>query len=277
MHNLLYKRWKQSTQAARIVLEDPRALEKILRYDRHYRKEVVERYGYADGLPVVDLLDLIPGFSETLDPISFLSDGSTPTDYALLKALAKRYDRCRYLEIGTWRGESIANVSPVAEECYSVSLSREDLLKYGFSEQMVDTLYFFSEKLPNAVHIGADSLTFDFSSLQKKFDLIFIDGDHNKDSILSDTRNAFQLLRDERSVIVWHDYGHTPERIRWETLSAILEGCPPAYREHLYHVSNTLCAIYLRGPQRTRTLTYPEIPDKVFTLTLSARKVEGPP
>lgn len=267
------RKFIQIKRMSQTLLKNPRAIGHILRDEDNFIKEVTKKYGYRNGLPVLDLLDLIPNFSETLDPISFLSDGSTPTDYGLLKSLARRYEHCRYLEIGTWRGESIANVATIAEECYSISLPKEELLKRGFTERMVNTLYFFSEKLNNVVHIGADSLEFDFESLNKKFDIIFIDGDHSREAITSDTKNAFKLLRDEDSIIVWHDYGYTPERIRWETLSAILDGCPPEYRNDIYHVSNTLCAIFIQGHHSSKTLVFPEVPDKIFTIKLSAKKV----
>lgn len=270
---MLTKKLKQVARIGKILLKNPSAIGQILGYEDDFRKEVTNKYGYEDGLPVLDFLELIPCFSETINPISSLSDGSSPTDYALLKCLAKKYDHCKYLEIGTWRGESIANVASVAEECYSVSLSKEDLLKRGFSEGMVDTIYFFSKKLNNVVHIGADSLKFNFDSLNKKYDVIFIDGDHSREAIISDTKNAFNLLKDENSVIVWHDYGHTPERIRWETLLAILDGCPPGYRKNLYHVSNTLCAIFIRGYHSSRILNFPEVPENIFTINISAKKI----
>lgn len=273
MGSNLSKKWRHGKRIFHILLKDPRGIGCVLSYDSDFREEV-KKYGYEKGLPVLDLLELFPNFSETLDPMSFLSDGSTPTDYALLKSLARRYTHCEYLEIGTWRGESIANVASVAEECYSISLSKEDLIKKGFSEKQVETLDFFSEKLSNIVQIKANSLKFNFHSLNKKFDIIFIDGDHSREAIVSDTKNAFTLLKDETSVIVWHDYGYTPERIRWETLSAIAEGCPPEYRHDLYHVSNTLCAVFIRGYHSSKILSFPEVPDKIFQVSIHAKKIQ---
>ena len=255
------------------LVADPRAIGCILNDEEVIRKRIIRKFGYEQGLPTLNLVELIPNPAETVYPLSFLSDGSTPTDYLLLNSLAKKYDHCRYLEIGTWRGESIANVAQFAEECYSISLPKEDLIKRGFSEKMVKTLGFFSEKLENVVHIGADSTVFDFDSLDKKFDIIFIDGDHSAHAIASDTRNAFKLLRDENSVIVWHDYGYTPEHIRWETLEGIMEGCPPQWRNNIYHVSNTLCAIFIRGQFNSKICTFPEVPDKVFKLDVSIEKI----
>jgi len=80
--------------------------------------------------------------------------------------------------------------------------------------------------------------------------LIFIDGDHHSESIASDTANAFKLLKDENSVIVWHDYGIGTETVRWNVLAGILEGCPADKRNKLYHASNTICAFLLIGKYR---------------------------
>ena len=77
----------------------------------------------------------------------------------------------------------------------------------------------------------------------KHYDFIFIDGSHEFADIAQDTRNAFRLLK-PGGVIVWHDYGLTTEKVNWTTLDAIIEGCPIDRLSNLYHVSNTLCAIY---------------------------------
>jgi hypothetical protein len=41
-----------------------------------------------------------------------------------------------------------------------------------------------------------------FSGLGR-FDLVFIDGDHSYPYVVSDTRNAFKVLRDDNPMIVW--------------------------------------------------------------------------
>ncbi|AGB02448.1 class I SAM-dependent methyltransferase [Methanoregula formicica] len=273
MNNKWIRKGHHIIQIFRTIITNPSSIGNVLTDEVVIRKRIIQKYGFERGLPTLDLLDLLPEFVDTVYPISFLSDGSTPIDYLLLNSLAKKYDHCQYLEIGTWRGESIANVSPFAEECYSISLAKEDLLKEGYSEEMVRSMRFFSEKLKNVIHIGANSNNFDFGSINKKFDIIFIDGDHSEDAIISDTQNAFKLLKNDDSVIIWHDYGHTPERIRWETLAGIMEGCPPEFRNDIFHVSNSLCAIFTREKFTTKTFDFPSVPNKVFTLNVSVKKI----
>lgn len=258
------------SRAIRTLLRNPSALSRVL-VDEH-KEEVVRIHGLACGLPTLDLLDLLPDFHMTVRPYSFLEGTSTVMDIALLNSLASRIPDCAYLEIGTWRGESVANVARHAKKCVSLSLSETEIRALGWSEDFIRTHRFFSDGLPNVQHLGHNSLTFDFSSLGEKFDLIFIDGDHTYEGVRSDTRNAFGLLKDDRSVIVWHDAGTTPENTRWDTLAGILDGCPPGCRPNLYRVSNTLCAIYWRGAARGAFPAVPRVPDKEFEISLSARR-----
>ena len=103
--------------------------------------------------------------------------------------------------------------------------------------------------------------------------LVFVDGDHSYDGVRADTEHAFRLLRDERSVIVWHDYVRaSAEDVMWGVAAGMLDGAPPAARPHLYHVSNTLCAVYVQGTFRTRTAVVPALPDKIFDVRIAARK-----
>jgi predicted O-methyltransferase YrrM len=227
----------------------------------------------GDGLPMLDLLDLVPAFHETVVPYAFLEGGSTPIDLALLKALARRYDRCRYFEIGAWRGESVANVATVAQECISLSWSDAEIRQAGWDERYVAIAKFFSRHLENVVHIGHDSKTFDYAPYVGQCDLIFIDGDHSYDGVRSDTANAFRLLRDDRSVIVWHDYMRTSgSDVMWGVVAGLLDGAPADARRHIYHVSNTLCAVYINSDFPTTAAVVPTTPNKVFEVGITARK-----
>jgi predicted O-methyltransferase YrrM len=254
----------------RTIARRPSSLLRVLADEREH--EVRGRLGLPRGLPTVDLLDLFPGFTATVAPYSFLEGTSTVIDIALLNALAARFPGGRYLEIGTWRGESVANVARHAAECVSLSLSAEEMRGMGWPDTFVRTHRFFSEGLPNVRHIGHNSHTFDFASLEGKFDLIFIDGDHTYEGVRNDTRKAFPLLRDENSVIVWHDAGTSPENMRWDTLAGMLDGCPPEARGHLYRVSNTLCAIFLRNAPAASFPEVPRVPDKDFEIVIRARR-----
>jgi hypothetical protein len=258
------------------LVKNPSAIRNPLDVEKDRQRYVARVHGLPDGLPTVDLLELFPDFDETVDPYSFLGGGSLPIDLALLKALARGYPDCKYLEIGTWRGESVSNVASVGATCTSLSLSAREMEELGFFPAgFAETHRFFSRTVPNVTYIEHNSLTYDFSQLKDRFDLIFVDGDHTYAGVRSDTANVFKLLRDERATIVWHDYAFHPESVRWEVLAAILDGTPPERRGKLYHVSNTMCAIYTERPLKTSFTQYPVIPNKVFSVTMRARSVGG--
>jgi predicted O-methyltransferase YrrM len=256
------------------IAANPRSLGKVLLdpYEIGFRNRVAQMRGFEKGLPTIDLLDLVPGLDETIDPFCFMNGSSRTVDLAFLKALAKRYRGCRYLEIGTLRGESVVNVAAVAEECVSVSLSDEEMLARGWGNRYVENNGFFLRNSSNVKRIGHDSLTFDFSSLGK-FDMVFVDGDHSYEAVRHDTQSAFRVLRDENSVIVWHDYGVEYDSPSWRVMAGIVDGTPEGERGRLYHVSNTLCAIYIRGDFATSVVEHPAVPNKVFSVRISARKL----
>lgn len=254
-----------------LLLRSPSLINRVLDDSDVQKKEVIKKFNLPNGLKLVDILDLVPNFNENVVPYACLDGGSTPLDIALLNALVKSKSDCEYLEIGTWRGESVANVARYAKSCTTINLPDQEMLSMGLSERYVDLHRFFSKDLKNVNHIQANSLLFDFNSMNKKFDVIFIDGDHHYDSVKSDTENVFGLLRDENSVIVWHDYGNTPSNIRWDVLNGILSGLPESERKNVYRVSNTLCAIYTKQKVCSTVQENFEIPQKHFSISVNVQ------
>lgn len=258
-------------KAIGLIISKPALLNNVLDDADVNKDEVVKKYGMTKGLKTVDITELCPAFSQTVEPYASLDGGSTPLDLALLKALAAGIPACNYFEIGTWRGESVANVASVAALCTTLNLPDEAMLEMGLDKKYVALHRFFSKDLKNVTHVYGNSLNFDYKPYHKKFDLVFVDGDHHYESVKSDTENAFRLLKDENSVIVWHDYGNNPSDVRWDVLRGILEGTPVGQQNKLYRVSNTLCAIYT-GKQVNAS--YPEAfsdPKKTFSVRISAK------
>lgn len=259
---------KKLIKAFSLIIKKPSLLNIILDSADVNKQEVINNYNLPEGLKTVDIIDLLPNFNEFVDYYSSLDGGSTPIDLALLKGLAQRKNECKYFEIGTWRGESVANVASVAKECITLNLSDTEMLNMGLDKNYVNLHRFYSKDLKNVTHIQANSLTFDFSAFQQKIDLVFIDGDHHYESVKSDTQNAFKLLKDKSSIIVWHDYGNNPGDIRWDVLRGILEGTPEENRKNLYRVSNTLCAIYTSLPVKSFYPTNFAAPHSYFSFAI---------
>ena len=241
--------------------------------EESYRSKIKSDFN-LEQLPTIDICDLLQDFNESVNNYTFLDGTSLLSDIMLLKSLARRFDNCAYLEIGSWRGESISNVYEVTKDCTSITLSDEEMREMKISEEFIKVHGIFSKNLENLKTIRHNSQTFDFSELNKEFDLIFIDGDHSYEGVLIDTRNTFKLRKDKNSIIVWHDYGNSTENVRPSVLAAILKGVPKEYHRNLYHVSNTLCAVYIENKEFSATLTrFPTVPDKYFDIKINTKKM----
>jgi len=263
-------KFKKLITALQILIKKPYMLNKVID-DESVHQEIItkENPQLKNGFRMLDLLDLLPNFNTAVTPFSFLDGGSLITDLALLKGLAEKQTDCTYFEIGTWRGESVANVASVAKDCYTLNLSNETLSALGYSQEYLQQQDFFSKKLTNVTHLKGNSFDFDFSPYYHKCDVVFVDGDHHYGSVVNDTKIAFQLLKNENAVIVWHDYASNPDKVRWDVLRGIYDGTPIEKRKKLFSVSNTLCAIYTNSPS---TIIENKItPNKVFHVAVSAK------
>ncbi len=262
-------------RALSIFLREPKAVLKngIRSQMNDYDKSIVKSTYGIERLPSVLLTDMIGEDEISIYPYTFLSGTSIPTDMALLKYLAGRKETA-YLELGSWRGESIATVGEVTDDLTSINLSEEQMSEYGYPPESVAAHDFFTRDDKRINKILADSQTFDYESLDKKFDLIFVDADHSYEGVLRDTQKVYPLLRDQDSVLVWHDYAYYPEDVRYSVLRAILDGIPREKHQFLYHVYPTMSAIYWESnPYPTVMLTSDRRPKSAFQVSLQGRRV----
>lgn len=132
----------------------------------------------------------------------------------LLKALAGYFEISNFFEIGTGRGTA----------CYSVSLvdsvNRVDTVDIippsykrteaiGYEPALVSNLDLFemvpySEKSKIKFHERHEIPG--VMSLNKKYDLLFIDGNHTDYNVIYEDFEICRLLSEENSIIVWDDY-----------------------------------------------------------------------
>ena len=261
---------KKGLKAIGLICRHPYLLNAVINDENVRKEEVIRNHGLQDGLPLVEIQSLFPDFSVKVTPYAYLSGATMPIDIALLRALAQRQQAHSYFEIGTWRGESVANMAQVVDHCTTFNLPEEDIMALTHDSRYAQLHAFFSKKLENVQHLYGNSQTFDFTPYYHQFDMVFVDGDHHYEAVKKDTETAFQLLKDDRSVIVWHDYAFDPETIRWNVFSAILDGTPADKRKHLYHISNTLCAVYIPEDLATSTLIPYDTPQKYFDVTIES-------
>jgi len=257
---------------AKVLFQNPKLLNVVLEQNKAYNKQA-EDFGFKHGLPVIDIFKMFPNFEAEIESFSYLDGGSLITDLALIKKSVERYADSAYFEIGTWRGESAVNVAPVAKECYTMNLSKADLRGLGLAEQYIKQQDFFSKNIPSIKHVKGNSLNFDFSEYHKRFDVVFIDGDHHYESVKKDTETAFKLIKNENSTIIWHDYGYSPEEIRYEVMCAIIDGTPKKYRKNLFHVTNTMCAMFTTRQYPVSFLKDKAAPTVAFTINIKANRL----
>jgi predicted O-methyltransferase YrrM len=249
-----------------LLAKRPYLINRVIDDDGVWQRKLEKRYGRI-AFPEIAFGNICKTEMRVY-PYAFLEGGSLPTDLALLCSLATAVKDCRYFEIGTWRGESVANVAEVAGKCTTMNLSPAQMLGMGLDADYVNQHAMYSKGVPNVTHIEADSAAYDFAVPGEKFDLIFIDGDHHYASIRHDTEQVFAHLMHSGTVIVWHDYAWQPGNVRHETMAAILDAIPKDHHHKLYAVRNTLCAIFHPGEFITLPSSGIALKEEAFELIL---------
>ncbi|MCX8534293.1 class I SAM-dependent methyltransferase [Chryseobacterium luquanense] len=260
---------KKTFQALQNIAQEPSLLNLVINDNESRKKEFVEKYPHLKSLPQIDFTDLDEDFDESVD-LAFLDGGSLPTDLVLLKTLAK--GKNSYFEIGTWRGESVWNIAKIINDCTTFNLSKEEINTLGLDKRYAELHGIISKKNPDILHLEGNSKTFDFQDLNKKYDLIFIDGDHSYEMVKNDTEKVFENLVHENSVVVWHDYAFNPEKVRYEVFKGILDGLPTEFHSKIYHVANTMCAVYIKENFTTKEFEELKSPDFLFEVNLKIKK-----
>lgn len=269
----MFKKATKLFKALSLIIRQPALLNHVLNDNAVWQKYVGKNHKKEQGLPVVELDTLFPGFEAHVPVLAFLDGSSLPTDMALLVKLAENIEDCTYFEIGTWRGESVTNVATVAGECFTLNLEDDAMRQMGLPEAYVELTGFFSNNKKNITQLRGNSFDYDFGALNKKFDLIFIDGDHHYESVKNDTEKVFRHLVHENSIVVWHDYARNPETIRYDVLAGILDGLPKHLQPNLYHVGNTLSAICINKKFAAHVLSSPVKPEHYFLVEIKQKAV----
>jgi len=122
-------------------------------------------------------------------------------------------------EIGTFDGRTTMNMALNARdsELFTLDLPQKESYRTKFRIKKGD-LTFIDKEVSGKRFIGtelekritqiyADSAKFDYSPYNDKIDLVFVDGSHTYEYVISDTEKALKLLKDGKGVIIWHDYG----------------------------------------------------------------------
>ncbi len=148
---------------------------------------------------------------------SDLTDREKVILYRLAREVSKRETpRCTLVEIGSYVGASsfclAAGLSNRRRsgKVYCIDTWNNDAMTEGIRDTMAEFLNNtnrFSEYIEPIRGRSADPhMVGRMAKLAKKIDLLFIDGDHRFDAVLSDW-NAYQALLSNRAMVVMHDIG----------------------------------------------------------------------
>lgn len=120
-------------KALSLILQKPYLLNNVLKDEMVFKSDFQRAFPNL-SFQQIRLVDLMESDEVRIAPYAFLSGSSLATDFALLQLLCRKYQVKDYLEIGTWRGESAANVAPYVESVYSFNLGDEQLLSLGLDK-----------------------------------------------------------------------------------------------------------------------------------------------
>jgi len=198
------------------VLKSGKILEEITAKSRHKKR----KNEAVKILPEVSLEDLV-GKIQPLILEKESQDGNvTPEELVVLASLSARFQPEKIFEIGTFDGRTslnlIANARPDTE-LYTLDLPQSAItetalrIKTGdrkFIDKPQSGTRFLKTQYANRIHqIYADSASYDYSPLHGTMDMIFVDGAHSYEYVMSDTEKVFPLLKNGKGILIWHDYG----------------------------------------------------------------------
>lgn len=153
-------------------------------------------------------------------------------DLLFLLNFAKARNAKRILEIGTYR----------ARTTLAFHLNCPDAVVVSYDIVMRSSPYRDTANNQSAIHFRLKPFSSDSAKLlsEPKFELIFIDGSHKKQDVLSDSRLAFQIVA-KGGAIIWHDYRIRDYRTDTLEVPEALRELAPA--QPIFWVRGTTCAI----------------------------------
>jgi hypothetical protein len=193
--------------------------------NRAFLHVIANFFGYtspsAAVLPKVSPYSLIGANPELrLVETAAVNGNVSLTELSLLAALA-RIERPRGIfEIGTFDGRTTLNLAvnappdaavytldlPPGQDSTTVLPVDPDDRRY-IDKPAAGARFATAPEVSRIHQLYGDSATFDFAPYQGKIDLVFVDGSHAYEYVLSDSWHALALLNGGRGTILWHDYG----------------------------------------------------------------------
>lgn len=226
--------------------------------ERMHVYQIADWHGYPSPVPTCTVPEVEA--DEISDPTTAIElrhpigvDGNVPlAQLVVMMRLIRTHDPQGIFEIGTFDGRTTLNMAANAgSDARIVTLDLPagqiqdaalptDVGDSAYSEKAASGARFKGSPLASKItQVFGDSATFDFGPHAGQMDLVFIDGSHSYEYVLSDTENARKLLRNGKGWILWDDYGI------WEGVTRALNelhGTNPDYADML-HVKGTPLAL----------------------------------
>lgn len=153
---------------------------------------------------VIEKIDILPKITK------FKFGDSNRKDWGYFAIISATHSPV--FEFGTFRGamtELLALNSP--KKVYTIDIGNSTIIdKNRNSEECYDEyeageVFKNNKAESNIIQLIGDTTEFDFSSYYNKFGFIFIDGGHSDEVCMSDSLNAFKMLK-PGGIIIWDDY-----------------------------------------------------------------------
>jgi len=173
-------------------------------------------------LEEVEPENLFPGVWEA--PVTLrnanLGDGNVDLlELYLLSAVVSRIAKPTVFEIGTFDGLTtlhLAMNSDAEARILTLDLPRSQMEDTRFPLSECDRKYVDKPEVGvkyrgsavehKITQLYGDSAVFDYAQFEGQVDMVFIDGSHQYEYVMEDSRNAFRMLKRTGGVVLWHDY-----------------------------------------------------------------------
>ncbi len=201
-------------------------------------------------LPQFAVEMLFPGIETLPVQISLLPQGSWSaplTDQVMLAKFARWIKPKHVLEVGSFRGYTARLLAEnTLDDCIIHALDIAPDHGQAYKGEPI------AAKIKR--HIGTLQATPSALPHGQKFDFIFLDADHRRSAVESDTRNLFPLLSED-GILFWHDYADWGWMSEWNGVPEYL--CELERMLPILSVPGTTLAVY--RPAWTRDWVAPAI------------------
>jgi hypothetical protein len=171
-------------------------------------------------IPEIEIADLAPDdIPVYLRELGWTDGNVSLLELAVIAKLIRKNAPKAIFEIGTFDGRTTLNLacnSPEDARVYTLDLPKgsgrpENVASPASDMSFVNkaatgSRFRGTEYEKKITQLYGDSATFDFSPYHNAIDLVFVDGAHTYEYILSDSQKALKLLKGRRGIILWHDY-----------------------------------------------------------------------